>query len=475
MSGRKTLKQILMGLLGGVLFLSACGQTSPATQTATIPVVDTVTLTRSPIPTNTNTSVPTETLTSTITPLPTVPTFTPTFDVSTIVTVTPAPKAECPKDNNSLMLNFRFDDYSIDSDQEIPKFLNMGGTRRKITSELSRVYSEHSYRFTDLTNDGVSDLIFDGFRQLYDTFYILWCQDGQYSLFSGEDAMGVSMGNRIYQIVDMNKNGLPELVIYTSGCTGNGCYRFFIGEWNGKTFVNLAPKAYLEGVNKIEIKDVNHDGTLELILVGGSYDFKAPWRQSIHTYMWDGNNFAEQSIEYLQPNYRFQAIQDGDAATIIGQQDRASRLYQQAVFDSNLEWWSSALQKYEQDKIDAIWLNEPTPSAKPLEDKTEYPRLAAYAYYQIMLLKLVQGQESDATATYNTLQQKFGNDQYGRPYVEMATSFWNAYQSTHKMYDSCAAAIEYAAEHPEILTPLGSDYHGSQSHIYVPADVCPFR
>ncbi len=92
-----------------------------------------------------------------------------------------------------------------------------------------------------------------------------------------------------------------------------------------------------------------------------------------------------------------------------------------------------------------------------------------------MLLHIVQGQETGASTAYNTLQQKFGNDPYGRPYVEMAMAFWESYQSTHKMYDGCAAAIEYAAEHPEILTPLGSDYHGSQSHIYVPADVCPFR
>jgi len=61
------------------------------------------------------------------------------------------------------------------------------------------------------------------------------------------------------------------------------------------------------------------------------------------------------------------------------------------------------------------------------------------------------------------------------PYVEMATRFWNAYQSMHKMYDGCAAAIEYAAENPEILVPLGDGYHGAQSHTYVPADVCPFR
>ena len=108
-------------------------------------------------------------------------------------------------------------------------------------------------------------------------------------------------------------------------------------------------------------------------------------------------------------------------------------------------------------------------------DPAEYPRLAAYAYYRIMLIHLVQGHDSEATTVYNTLQEKFGNDQYGSPYVEMATAFWEAYQSTHKMYDGCAAAIQYAAEHPDILIPLGSDYHGAQSHIYKPEDVCPFR
>jgi len=57
----------------------------------------------------------------------------------------------------------------------------------------------------------------------------------------------------------------------------------------------------------------------------------------------------------------------------------------------------------------------------------KYPKLAAYAYYRIMLLQFVQNQESEATTTYNTLQQKFGNDQYTHPYTEMATVFWDVY------------------------------------------------
>ena len=82
----------------------------------------------------------------------------------------------------------------------------------------------------------------------------------------------------------------------------------------------------------------------------------------------------------------------------------------------------------------------------------------------------------DAAQTqYNTLQSMFPEGNPGHPYAEMATGFWNTHQSSGKMYDGCAAAIEYAAEHPDILTVLESDYHGWQSHIYVPADVCPFR
>ena len=117
----------------------------------------------------------------------------------------------------------------------------------------------------------------------------------------------------------------------------------------------------------------------------------------------------------------------------------------------------------------------PTSYPTPVFHSAEYPQLAAYAYYRIMLLHVGQNYEADADTVYQTLKQKFSNDPYGRPYFEMATAFWEAYQSTHKMYDGCAAAIQYAAEHPEILIPLGSDHHGSQSHIYVPADVCPFR
>ena len=108
-------------------------------------------------------------------------------------------------------------------------------------------------------------------------------------------------------------------------------------------------------------------------------------------------------------------------------------------------------------------------------DLTEYPRLAAYAYYRMVILHTHLGETDAAQLKYVTLQEKFPPGDPGYPYVEMASAFWDAYQSSQKMYDGCAAAIAYADAHPEILVPLGSNYHGWQSHTYVPADVCPFR
>lgn len=478
MIGRKTLKQFLTAVMSGIVILTAC---APAGTATPVFITQEATATPSPIPTSTNTSLPTETPTASITPLPTIPTFTPTFDASTIVTVTPAPKAECLKEDHSLKPDFEFDNRTIGVEQKILDFLNEGGSIQKITTTLAR--TNNSYRLIDVTNDGNSDLILGGFLMLdangfpvaYDTFYILSCRDGQYSLFSGEHTIGVASLNTIYDVIDMNANGIPEIIIYNNKCSGGGCYSFFVGEWNGKTFVDLAHNIFLDSIIDGKIQDTNNDGTLELILIGGLYDRSAPWRSEIHTYMWNGKYFLEQPIEYIQPVYRFQAVQDADNAVLVGKYSKATQLYEAAISAQNLEWWSRERQEYENAVVAAPWTHEPTPSVKPSEDKAEYPRLAAYAYYRIMLIHLVEGNEVEAETVYKTLQEKFGNDPYGQPYVELATAFWNAYQSTHKMYDGCAAAIQYAAEHPEILIPLGSDYHGSQSHIYVPADVCPFR
>ena len=142
MIGRKTLKQFLTAVMSGIVILTAC---APAGTATPVFITQEATATPSPIPTSTNTSLPTGTPTPSITPLPTIPTFTPTFDASTIVTVTPAPKAECLKEDHSLKPDFEFDNRTIGVEQKILDFLNEGGSIQKITTTLAR--TNNSYRW----------------------------------------------------------------------------------------------------------------------------------------------------------------------------------------------------------------------------------------------------------------------------------------------------------------------------------------
>jgi len=63
----------------------------------------------------------------------------------------------------------------------------------------------------------------------------------------------------------------------------------------------------------------------------------------------------------------------------------------------------------------------------------------------------------------------------------MSTEFWNEYQTSENIEQACAKAIAYATNNPvDVLEYLGNGeysrmYFGSQSLIYEPKDVCPFK
>jgi hypothetical protein len=426
--------------------------------------------------------------TPTITPLPTIPTFTPTFDVRTIVTATPAPKAECPKEDDSVWVNLKaFDPFGVYEESQLAAqrsaqlldLLNQGLKTSSLLTELKN--KQFEYLYIDFTGDGVKDVLLKDLRR----FHIFYCAGGSYKLFTE---------NRFYEpydlptikIVDLNKDGLPEIIArdFVYGLLGQLIY--MIDGWNGKNFVDLALEnpEWEVGINNVhpkklelELKDVNRDGLEELFFTS-----LGPWREDplardgIMVFSWNGKNYVynDSYSRLAEPQYRFQAIQDGDGEVLSGRYTQALAFYQETIFSDTLAWWSPELEAYEKELYP--FRDQQTPPAPtPFPDVTEYPRLAAYAYYRMVILHTFLGEMDAAQVKYATLQEKFPVGNPGHPYAEMATDFWNAYQSSGKMYNACAAAIAYTDAHPDILTPLGDFYHGWQSYTYVPADVCPFR
>jgi hypothetical protein len=285
---------------------------------------------------------------------------------------------------------------------------------------------------------------------------------------------------------------MPDLALVETTC--HYCTGVLIYEWNGQEFQSIVRTwmidpslnelsyyeiAELIGYAEAKLIDTDHNGTYEIVLTGGvpssigdAY-FNGPYRSTTLTYMWDGQYYSRFSQVYSPPEYRFQAIQDGDEASLRRNYDEALNFYQDAIFSDKLKSWSADIHQQLIAQNEAIFQRTPTPTELP-PDPQEYYQLAAYARYRIMLLHLIRGYQQEAKIVYDTLQEKFPERNAGYPYAEMAKLFWLDYTSSHDLGLSCKAAVNYARTHPEILTPLTGSEYGFWNRTYLSSDVCPF-
>ncbi len=467
------------------LLLTGCqfGPTPTATATAT------------PLP-PTQTETPTPSSTPTKTSIPHIPAFTPTLDVTQVVTATPAAAAVCPEEDPHSNASFFVPIYPGCEDtnrcvfsgtqNEIRDYLNLGGRMKSVMTRLGTAlhHDNQAYNYEDVTGDGVSELMFIDFNAA-GTLHILYCSEGQYLIFSSDkdnDFKATAKQKLIVQ--DLNLDGVQEIVFLQN--IAERCCVFHVLAWDGETFQEILQPTEIDN-SGISVQDVDKNGAKEILAKGvmslsgfyGATPLQAddpdyaipPVRTFNYMFAWNGTDYVFSSESIKKHSYRFQTVQAADAAALLGSYREALTYYQGAVFDNTLDWWSPERREY----LRAQNLKDgPTP-VRPVKDPDESARLTAYSYYRMILLHLFLGETEQAQVKYTTLQEKFPVDNPGYPYVEMAAAFWDTYQPGQKMFDGCTAAIAYADAHPEILTPLGSDYHGWQSHIYTAADVCPFR
>lgn len=446
-------------------------------------------------PTTTPISIPS------ITPLPlpaistTLP-FTATFDASQLITRTPAPEAQCPQENPTLIPDFSSMSQGgmyTDRSQPLLDFLNAGGTRQTVIQTLcnSCTQPEDGLFERDLTGDGVAELIYG-----WSYVYIFGCRDGKYEMLLKAPADEFYYSPYILAADDMNLDGVAELV-FASVADNGPTLEFRIFEWNGSQFQSLIqaiefeqPVDYapLEDPRIMDIYDTDGNGTLELVLTGGiprgaAYINGLPFREETWIFTWNGANFVAGYFKYAPPQYRFQAVQDGDRAALAGDYDEALDYYQQAIFSDKLEWWSEERRHYLQD---TYYDTGGTLIPSPTPDPNEYPNLAAYSRFRIMLLYILRGWLPEAQTVYDALQERFPDGKSGHAYAEMATAFWEEYMISQDVGLACDKAINFAKVHPsDTLVYLGnildsrnitgSIFHGWQSLEYGAQGICPFK
>jgi hypothetical protein len=333
----------------------------------------------------------------------------------------------------------------------------------------------------DITGDGVPELAFG-----LVVFYVFGCRDGQYATLLRLQGDNVHNVPSLQALEDMNLDGRPELALSVAGCGGD-CLMAWVFGWNGTAFESLVAGefgdfALMRGHRRLgrfalSTGDLDGNGTVEIVLKGGvpqTVALGGPWRERWDYYGWDGTRFALTRSTLGTPEYRFQAVQDADQAALDGAHDVALALYQQVIYDGGLDWWSPEKAVHFATQRRAGLGGTPTPNALPL-DGTEREQLSAYARFRILLLHALDGQLDGADTIYRALLETYPEGSPGYPYAALAELFWTAYQATGSVVAGCDAAVAHAAEHPELLQPLGSAYHGEQSRLYSPRDICPFE
>jgi hypothetical protein len=361
-------------------------------------------------------------------------------------------------------------------------YLNAGGDPNRLPSVLQ------PERGLDLTGDGVPELLVR-----YSGVFVFGCSQGKYlALLDRADPVGFTYP-QIEIIADANKNGIPELVV---GAYPGTFADYEVIEWDGLAFRNLlapAPSPELPFVPSTEGKwfscqfcepsfaDIDADTQYELVFTsnpGGSPRdpamFAFPWRGQTDIFEWDGTMYVPYESRRSAPEYRFQAVQDGDRQTLFGDHVAARSSYNQAISDESLAWWSEGKYLTNQLAAESLWSQAPTPTMLA-PDADEFPSLASYASYRLSIIQLLDGHKDEALATLAEMSERYPDGVSGSIYANLASVFMQSYQASGDLGAACAQAVAYAREQGgPVLYYLGSQHHGPQATIYLPEYLCPF-
>jgi tetratricopeptide (TPR) repeat protein len=482
---------IFLGLFTMLLFIMACSSTygnnvannieAPALDTPTPSYkISVFTLTPSPRPSITIAP----TLTGIIYDRLTKTTDPRVFDASTIKTITPAAPAQCPVVDPDMTFDGQQipDIYASDinegekSGKVIETYiehLNTGGSFQSIIDGLAEIYGQgfgDGYQSADITGDGVNEIIIP--REF--SAIVLSCGNYNYRIL--ENIVSGARGTPNVRILDLNNNGLNEFIIID--------YGLYIYEWDGTQFNQLFEGDCMgEGGYRSypQFKDIDGNQTTEIIYETKDLNFADyfdyfPAREETAVCMWNGKSFTLSEDTFAPPEFRFQAVQDGDRQMKFSNYELALDFYQQAIQDKTLDWYS--IDRRIRDSITFSMRHageKPNPTATPVlfKDPDEYPILASYSYYRIAQIYLLQDDLATAQTIYNQQLLAFPADQAGGEFTEMSEILIQAYQESEDISQSCKAVTEYVQENRITLIDYSS-YFNYTSKYYDIDSLCAY-
>jgi hypothetical protein len=407
-------------------------------------------------------------------------------------TRTPSSPHACPPPDERATIAFPEDIYSVEMDERLLAFFNAGGTAFRLRSALDQLSGEYEYvraevETVDLTGDRVPEVIVHGIGT---GSVVFGCQDGRYEarFRLPPDATGLS--GYVEEIVDMNANGVPEVLWSWTEFGANDVYiYYYIEEWDGDGFRRLISPRWTGQVTAEmfngfhRLRDTDANGTLELVIRGdvdgGLSACGTIQRERTDTWMWNGEHFVLERMEYEPPVFRYQAVADGDAALLEYSFEEALAHYQKAIFDVTLQPSNWFPPQPDYCGMEGGFYLE----FEGFDPLVERARLEAYSRYRIVLLHAAMETKDAGRVVYDTLQRKFPRGATGATFAELAQVFWVEFQATGSAPSACTAALEFAAPLQEELMVQLLDVvsdalyrpSGYPEDLVRPIYLCPFR
>ncbi len=385
----------------------------------------------------------------------------------------------------------RFQKPDSKADKAILDYLNAGGN----PEQLKGFYNA---TIQDLNKDTAPEIILIDSNGFEPYIMMFTCRDGKYGrAVDFPDDVGTFQMS-LLAVKDNNKNGFPEVFVKDIGCFNLRCGALYVVEWNGSDFIQRIKNfeffsgqtmdyTRMDEPQDVYLKDLDNDGIAELIWRGEQFPDWSPdrWqfypgRLATHAFKWDGENYTAQPVEYSPPEFRFQAVQDGDRYSEAGMYEKALQSYQQAITSNALKWWTEDLYNYTVARYGVgPCAGNVAACPVPASDPNERPILSAYALFRKTIVYLLMDDPVRAESTYQNLLTSHPEGTPGYKIAEMAKLFWDEYQSTQTLEAACNKTINFIKPNQDVLITLTGKsnviYNQGIDYKSEPERICPFK
>jgi hypothetical protein len=422
--------------------------------------------TAAPVPTDTAVTTTATPPLATLTPIP----LTQTPSVTATPSPTTTPNFSCPQPGGSATLekSMDFPEFS----ENLVAYLNQVGTIEQLPAQLGALDIEHEIFPVDMNGDGILELVlnttvpFEESSPRDHITSILQCRDGSYQIIF-EAYWGYWHYFDFTFSDDVNNDGNMDVIIM-GGFAGSACaLEPTILILNDGEILDVSPNLEssfgCSDKNSISISDVDNDGIKEFIISGPTIEHTESPPPRIIT----------QTFALQNSTYRLQTIELGPPETLVHLLDDA----QKALDDSE---WGLAAQFYknvaQNQSLGAFYSYHIAPfhMAEELGVEPDHPQeyQQAFALFRLAALQTVLGNKVEADWALAQLQERFPEGTPGSELTSLALLLVDSLQQGNSPESSCEIVLqEIEQSYPQLAAHY---YWGYNIAWYRNETICPF-